>query len=40
MPLFFYLPIIIWMGLFGIARDEMRPVKVKAKSPQQSPMAR
>jgi hypothetical protein len=32
MPLFFYLPMIIWMGLFGVARDDMRvPVKVKAR---------
>ena len=31
MPLLFYLPIIIWMGLFEVAQDEMRvPVKVKA----------
>jgi hypothetical protein len=24
MPLLFYLPLIIWMGLFELARDEMR----------------
>ncbi len=31
MPLLFYLPLIIWMGLFEAAEDEMRvPVKVKA----------
>jgi len=31
MPLLFYLPLIIWMGLFEVAQDEMRvPVKVKA----------
>jgi hypothetical protein len=31
MPLLFYLPLIIWMGLFEVARDEMRvPVKAKA----------
>ena len=30
MPLLFYLPLIIWMGLFEVAQDEMRvPVKVK-----------
>ena len=29
MPLLFYLPFIIWMGLFEVARNEMRvPVKV------------
>ena len=29
MPLLFYLPLIIWMGLFVAAQDEMRaPVKV------------
>ena len=29
MPLLFYLPLIIWTGLFEFARDEMRaPVKV------------
>jgi hypothetical protein len=28
MPLFFYLPLIIWMGLFEVAQNEMRsPVK-------------
>jgi hypothetical protein len=31
MPLLFYLPLIIWMGLFEVAQDEMRvPVKVEA----------
>jgi len=31
MPLLFYLPLIIWMGLFEVAQDEMPvPVKVKA----------
>ena len=31
MPPLFYLPLIIWMGLFETAQDEMRvPVKVKA----------
>ena len=24
MPLLFYLPLIIWMGLFKVAQDEMR----------------
>ena len=28
MPLLFYLPLILWMGLFEVAQDEMRlPVK-------------
>jgi hypothetical protein len=32
MPLFFYLPMIIWMGLFGVAHEDTRvPVKVKAR---------
>lgn len=31
MPLLFYLPLIIWMGLFEAAQDEMWvPLKVKA----------
>jgi len=31
MPLLFYLPLIIWMGLFEAAQDEMRaPDKVNA----------
>jgi hypothetical protein len=31
MPLLFYLPLIIWMGLFKAAQDEMQaPVKVNA----------
>jgi hypothetical protein len=30
MPLLFYLPLIIWMGLFKVAQDEMVPLKVKA----------
>ena len=35
MPLLFYLPLIIWMGLFEVARDEMR-VPVKAKASRQT----
>jgi hypothetical protein len=31
MPLFFYLPMIIWMGLFGVQQDALVPVKVKSK---------
>jgi hypothetical protein len=31
MSLLFYLPLVIWMGLFEVAQDEMRVlVKVKA----------
>jgi hypothetical protein len=31
MPLLFYLPLIIWMGLFEVAQAELRaPDKVKA----------
>jgi hypothetical protein len=29
MPLLFYLPLIIWRGLFKVAQDEMVPLKVK-----------
>jgi len=33
MPLLLYFPLIIWMGLMGVAQDEMRvPVKIKAQS--------
>jgi hypothetical protein len=32
MPLFFYLPMIIWMGLFGAVHEDRRvPVRVKAR---------
>ena len=31
MPLLFYFPFIVWMGLMEIAQDEMR-VSVKAKT--------
>jgi len=31
MPLFFYLPVIVWMGMVAAARDEMRSDPVKAK---------
>lgn len=32
MPLFFYLPIIIWAGMFTVAHDEMRrPVPIKVR---------
>ncbi len=36
MPLLFYFPLIIWMGVIEIVREEMRiPVKVKAGPPEQ-----
>jgi hypothetical protein len=32
MPLLFYLPLIVWMGLSEVAQDEMRDrVKVKTR---------
>lgn len=35
MPLLFYFPLIIWMGLVEIVQEEMRvPVKVKAATPE------
>jgi hypothetical protein len=30
MPLFLYLPMIVWMGMVDAARADMRPVPVKA----------
>ena len=34
MPLLFYFPYIIWMGMMQIVQDEMRaPVKIKARPP-------
>jgi hypothetical protein len=36
MPLLFYFPFIVWMGLMEVAQDEMRiPVKVKARPTSQ-----
>jgi hypothetical protein len=36
MPLLFYFPFIVWMGLMEVVQDEMRiPVKVKARTPSQ-----
>jgi hypothetical protein len=33
MPLLFYFPLIVWMGMMEIAQDEMRvPVRVKART--------
>jgi hypothetical protein len=35
MPLLIYLPLIVWMGLFEVAQDEMRiPVKGKTLDEQ------
>jgi hypothetical protein len=34
MPLLFYFPYIVWMGMMQIVHDEMRvPVKIKARPP-------
>jgi len=34
MPLLFYFPLIIWMGMMEIAQDEMRaPVNVRTPTP-------
>jgi hypothetical protein len=36
MPLLFYFPLIIWMGMLDVAQQEMRaaPVKVRAQAPR------
>jgi hypothetical protein len=35
MALLFYFPLIIWMGLFDVAQDEMRiPVKISRRTRQ------
>jgi hypothetical protein len=31
MPLFFYLPLIVWTGMVAAAREDMRTVAIKAK---------
>jgi hypothetical protein len=37
MPLLFYFPFIVWMGLMEVAQDEMRvPVRVKTRTPTQT----
>jgi len=34
MPLLFYFPYIIWMGMMQVVQDDMRvPVKIKARPP-------
>lgn len=25
MPMLFYLPMILWLGMFGVVQDELRP---------------
>jgi hypothetical protein len=36
MPLLFYFPFIVWLGLMEIAQDEMRvPVRFKTRTPTQ-----
>lgn len=36
MPLLFYFPFIIWMGMVEVVQHEMHvPVKVRARVPQQ-----
>lgn len=31
MPLFFYYPMIVWLGMFGVVQEQMRPLRVKAR---------
>ena len=31
MPLLFYFPLIVWMGMASLAQDELRPIAVKAR---------
>jgi hypothetical protein len=31
MPMLFYLPMILWLGLMGIAKEELRPIRVKIR---------
>jgi hypothetical protein len=31
MPLLFYFPMIVWLGMFAAAQEQMRPVPVKAR---------
>lgn len=32
MPLFFYIPLIVWLGMCAAVQSEMRPVAAKAKA--------
>jgi hypothetical protein len=35
MPLLFYFPLIVWMGMMEVVQQEVRaPVKIKAQPPQ------
>jgi hypothetical protein len=35
MPLLFYFPLIIWLGMAEIVQDELRvPVKIKVRTPE------
>jgi len=31
MPLFFYLPYIVWVGMFSAAQEDLRPVPVRVR---------
>lgn len=31
MPLLFYLPVIVWIGMVDVTRDEMRPAPAKLR---------
>jgi len=36
MPLLFYFPLIVWMGMFDFMREEMgEPIKAKVRVPTQ-----
>lgn len=39
MPLLFYLPLIVWMGLFEVAQDEMRILSKARLSTNRPPNA-
>jgi hypothetical protein len=37
MPLLFYFPLIIWLGMMGVIEDEVRePATIKVRSPVDS----
>jgi len=31
MPLFYYFPLIVWMGLFAMTQDQLRPGEIKVR---------
>jgi len=33
MPMLFYLPMILWLGMFGVVESELRPVRTQADEP-------